>query len=246
MSAEDPGSITRWLGDLKAGRPEAVDAIWRRYYHRVLGLARRRLRRASPQAVAEVEDIALSAFNGLAAGATRGQFPQLEDRADLWHVLATITVRKALRRGEWYERWKRSGRRPGDEGEGQGDGDGDSDGNGNGEGEGKGDDHNNNPGNGRVRSGRSALPDRDDSDDGQGLLDQVASRDPIPEVALMLREQLDQLLARLDNPVLRQIAGWRMEGLSNAEIAGRLGCAVRTVERKLELIRLIWEDLGGD
>ncbi len=30
MWAEEPGSITRWLGGLKAGRPEAVEAIWRR------------------------------------------------------------------------------------------------------------------------------------------------------------------------------------------------------------------------
>lgn len=228
MSAEDPGSITRWISDLKAGRPEAVDAIWRRYYRRVLGLARRRLRQAPPQAIAEVEDVALSAFNGLAAGATRGQFHQLEDRADLWHVLATITVRKALRRGEWYERWKRSGRRPGVEGESEGEGD--VDGN----------------GTGRARAVASAPPDCDESDDDPEPLGQVASKDPIPEVALMLREQLDQLLARLDDPVLRQIAEWRMEGLSNAEIAGRLGCALRTVERKLELIRLTWEDLGGD
>lgn len=233
MSAEDPGSITRWISDLKAGRPEAVDAIWRRYYRRVLGLARRRLRQAPPQAIAEVEDVALSAFNGLAAGATRGQFHQLEDRADLWHVLATITVRKALRRGEWYERWKRSGRRPSNEGAVDLDGDG-------GDGDGNGD------GNGRVRVVPCGSPDCDDPDDESGPLGQVASKDPIPEVALMLREQLDQLLARLENPVLRQIACWRMEGLSNAEIAGRLGCALRTVERKLELIRLTWEDLGGD
>ncbi|MHB1561584.1 MAG: ECF-type sigma factor [Isosphaeraceae bacterium] len=221
MSAEDPGSITRWLSDLKAGRPEAVDAIWRRYYHRVLGLARHRLRRASPQAIAEVEDVALSAFNGLAAGATRGQFAYLEDRADLWHVLARITVRTARRRGEWYERWKRSGRRPGVEGEVDGYG----------------------YGGGLARAGPSAPADRDDDPEPLG---QVASKDPMPEVALMLREQLDQLLARLENPVLRQIAGWRMEGLSNAEIAGRLGCALRTVERKLELIRLTWEHLGSE
>jgi DNA-binding CsgD family transcriptional regulator len=37
-----------------------------------------------------------------------------------------------------------------------------------------------------------------------------------------------------------------MEGASNTEIARRLGHAVRTVERKLELIRLTWEKIGDD
>jgi DNA-directed RNA polymerase specialized sigma24 family protein len=32
-----------------------------------------------------------------------------------------------------------------------------------------------------------------------------------------------------------------LEGFTNAEIAERLGCAVGTVERKLRVIRAIWE-----
>ena len=44
------------------------------------------------------------------------------------------------------------------------------------------------------------------------------------------------LLAALDDQTLRKIAVGRLEGLSNAEIAHELGCAVRTVERKLERI----------
>ena len=37
-----------------------------------------------------------------------------------------------------------------------------------------------------------------------------------------------------------------MEGASNAEIARRLGLTLRTIERKLELIRLTWEEIGND
>ena len=48
------------------------------------------------------------------------------------------------------------------------------------------------------------------------------------------------------DPTLRQIAEWRVEGLTNVEIAGKLGRAARTVERKLELIRLIWEKIGDE
>jgi DNA-directed RNA polymerase specialized sigma24 family protein len=32
-----------------------------------------------------------------------------------------------------------------------------------------------------------------------------------------------------------------MEGYSNDQIASRIGCGVRTVERKLDLIRKAWE-----
>ena len=110
MSADDPGSITRWLEGLKAGRSEAVNAIWRRYYDRVFEVARRRLGRGPNQAVEDGEDVALSALNGLAAGAAQGRFERLDDRSDLWQLLAAITVRKAASRRRWYDRWKCSGR----------------------------------------------------------------------------------------------------------------------------------------
>jgi DNA-directed RNA polymerase specialized sigma24 family protein len=37
------------------------------------------------------------------------------------------------------------------------------------------------------------------------------------------------------------VAVWKMEGYTNEEIAGKLGCATRTVERKLFLIRRVLE-----
>ena len=45
----------------------------------------------------------------------------------------------------------------------------------------------------------------------------------------------------LEDDGLRQIAVWKMEGYENDEIARRLGCGVRTVERKLGVIRAIWQ-----
>ena len=39
-----------------------------------------------------------------------------------------------------------------------------------------------------------------------------------------------------------RVAIWKMEGYTNEEIAGRLKCATRTVERKLFLIRRVLED----
>jgi DNA-directed RNA polymerase specialized sigma24 family protein len=38
------------------------------------------------------------------------------------------------------------------------------------------------------------------------------------------------------------VAVWKMEGYSNAEIAAKLPCVERTVERKLKLIRSLWQE----
>ena len=45
----------------------------------------------------------------------------------------------------------------------------------------------------------------------------------------------------LDDETLRVVAVMKLEGHSHAEIAGRLRCSVRTVERKLALIRERWQ-----
>ncbi len=44
----------------------------------------------------------------------------------------------------------------------------------------------------------------------------------------------------LNDPGLRQIAFWKLEGYTNEEIAEKLECTLRTVERKLERIRAYW------
>ena len=81
-------------------------------------------------------------------------------------------------------------------------------------------------------------------EDVEHALAQVVSREPTPEAAALIQEQYQALLAALDDQTLEQIAVWRMEGLSNEEIASRLQCAVRTVERKLVRIRAIWTECG--
>jgi len=75
-------------------------------------------------------------------------------------------------------------------------------------------------------------------------LSQAISREPTPEATALIEEQYQLLLAALGDRTLEQIAVWRMEGLSNKEIAGQLRCAVRTVERKLVRIRAVWTECG--
>jgi DNA-directed RNA polymerase specialized sigma24 family protein len=110
MTGEGPGSVTRYLGGLKAGEAEAARVLWERYFADLVRLARARLRDA-PRAAADEEDAALSAFDSLCRGAEQGHFPRLDDRADLWRVLVTITARKAADLVQHERRLKRGGGR---------------------------------------------------------------------------------------------------------------------------------------
>jgi DNA-directed RNA polymerase specialized sigma24 family protein len=91
----DAGSVTRLLGPLQAGNPEAVQHLWIRYFPRLVGLARLKLRNAPRGAGGDEEDVALSAFKSFYRAAEQGRFPQLTDRDGLWRLLVVITARKA-------------------------------------------------------------------------------------------------------------------------------------------------------
>lgn len=84
-------------------------------------------------------------------------------------------------------------------------------------------------------------PESGDAADPLALL----SREPTPEFAAHLADELGQLLDKLSatgDDSLARIALWRMEGDSTSDIADRLGCVRRTVERKLQVIARLWEE----
>jgi DNA-directed RNA polymerase specialized sigma24 family protein len=93
---DDSDTVSEWLDQLKRGNDQAVQELWERYQFRQKGLARKLLGDA-PRGAADEEDVALSAFTSFCIRAAEGKFPALEDRHDLWRILATITVRKASR-----------------------------------------------------------------------------------------------------------------------------------------------------
>jgi DNA-directed RNA polymerase specialized sigma24 family protein len=94
-------------------------------------------------------------------------------------------------------------------------------------------------GGGNVR-GDSALHFGAEAADEEADLEQVIGNEPTPEFAAQTAEECQRLLARLPDQGLRSVAVWKMEGHSNEEIAAKLGCVPRTVERKLGLIRTLW------
>jgi RNA polymerase sigma-70 factor (ECF subfamily) len=102
-----------------------------------------------------------------------------------------------------------------------------------------------------VREGRQRRDYRRDqttmgtdasSGEGDGwLLEQLVERAPMPDEAAALADEVERRLAQLPED-LRHIALLKLEGYTNAEIAvlPARRCSVRTVERKLRLIREAW------
>jgi DNA-directed RNA polymerase specialized sigma24 family protein len=193
-------SVSVWLVGVKDGDGRDIQRLWDRYFERLVRLASARLPDHARRAFDE-EDVALSAFRSFCDRAGRGQFPRLADRADLWRLLSTITVRKVVRSIRYQTRLKRGG--------------------------------------GDVL-GESALNDGEDRPSGEGLA-QFLGDDPTPEEAAEFADEYDRLFNRLGDDTLRTIAVRRLEGFSSEEIGAELGVTARTVDRKLRLIRALWE-----
>ena len=81
---------------------------------------------------------------------------------------------------------------------------------------------------------------RDDQSGHNPGIGAVLGDEPTPELACMVADECRQMLDALGDETLRQVALLTLEGYSAAEIAGKLGCVRRTVERKLERIRDKW------
>lgn len=100
----------------------------------------------------------------------------------------------------------------------------------------------------RQKRGGTGRADVAETHDQQTLrlvpLSEIISREPTPEFAAELSDQLQSLLKRLDatgDAELRKIALLKLDGYSTTEIAARIGCVGRTVERKTQVISRIWE-----
>ncbi len=74
---------------------------------------------------------------------------------------------------------------------------------------------------------------------GSGLA-QVIGREPSPEFAAEVAEESESLLSFLEDPSLKKLVCLKMEGQTNQTIAREMGCAIRTVERRLEMTRRLW------
>ncbi len=86
------------------------------------------------------------------------------------------------------------------------------------------------------RGGNVRLHSLDHAGDNRNLIEAIGD-EPSPEMELMMQESVEQLFSHLGVGQLRDLAGAKLEGYTNAELAQRFGCSERTIERRLNLIR---------
>ena len=184
MTDDLSGSVSILFQQIRAGDAAAVARLWDRFRLRLRALAEQALS-GRWKRMADAEDALQSAFISFWQRAERGDFGDEMTRDDLWNVLGTITVRKALRQQRRESAQKRGG--------------------------------------GRVR---------DEAD-----LHEVASSANSPEFDVVCAEMLELL-----EPDLRSYALLRLMGHKNREIADQFSCTERKVERKLQLIRAVWDE----
>ena len=70
----------------------------------------------------------------------------------------------------------------------------------------------------RAVGREQTIADHDEDEKGQWQLEQMDAAGPSPAEAALLNEALERRLESLDDPELRQIALWRLEGYTNCEI----------------------------
>lgn len=77
-------------------------------------------------------------------------------------------------------------------------------------------------------------------------IDSVIGTDPDPAFAALVADEFRHLLDKLEDEQLRLVAIRKLEGFGNEEIATEMNCTVRTIGRRLALIRDVWEGTVSD
>lgn len=88
-------SVTRLIHSCKQGNDFSAVELWRRYVDRIVRMAHKTLGK-QPRRVVDEEDIANRAFEAFLQGAKQDRFRKLENREDLWQILAMVTERIAI------------------------------------------------------------------------------------------------------------------------------------------------------
>jgi RNA polymerase sigma factor (sigma-70 family) len=188
------GSVTAWIGQLKAGEEAALAKLHARYWPFLVGLARNRLKGVPGRATDE-EDVAQDAFWSFYRSLKAGQVPRLFNRQHFLALLSHIIACKAVNHIEHERGVQKRGA-------------------------------------GKVQ--------------GESALDSLVADDrPTPLEQLLLDESYQHFVSCLPEK-LRPFAELYLAGCTHKEIAARLGCVERTVERKIPLILERWQQLAGE
>lgn len=94
MESPQQNSVTRLIGELKAGDADAAAQLWERYFHRLVAVAKLKLGNF-PVRGEDEEDVAASVFESLCKEDIAGRLDRVSNRDDLWRLLVTIAQHKA-------------------------------------------------------------------------------------------------------------------------------------------------------
>jgi len=198
------GSVTAWLGRLRAGEEAALEQLHRRYWPWLVALARRRLQ-GVPGRAADEEDVAQEAFWCFYRSLQAGRVPRLANRHDLLALLTHLIACRAINQLEHEAAQKRGG--------------------------------------GRAPAGADLdlllAPGRRWDERAQ-----VADEGRTPLEEAILKDCYAHYLDGLPEK-LRDVAELYLAGCTHREIAARLGCVERTVERKIALILGRWQEMAA-
>lgn len=95
MSESHSLSISEYIDGLRVGDERAAQKVWEFFYERLVRLAAQRLA-ATPTKAADEEDVVQEATAQFFRLVQKGKFPQLNDRFDLWQVLAMLVTRRVI------------------------------------------------------------------------------------------------------------------------------------------------------
>ncbi len=212
MSETSQESVSIWIEEMKDGDDDAAAKLWERYFEPLIQRAARRLNNSRAGRVVSPEDAVVDVFTSLFERLRQGKYPDLLDRHGLWRLLLTITDRKC---SNLVRREKAISR-----------------------------------GGGNVRGDSIGLLPGSDSAAGAGGLDKFEGCGLTPDADVAVSETLANLIGLLreyeaqfkKDLGLTRIALLKMDGFTNKEISAELACAVATVERRLKVIRDIWQE----
>ena len=91
---QNENSITKYFSALKRGESEAAQLIWEKFFKRLIELARKKLK-SSPKRWSDEDDIVQQAFAQFFSQVQQNRFPKLNNRGDLWQILAMLVDRRA-------------------------------------------------------------------------------------------------------------------------------------------------------
>ncbi|XZE52256.1 ECF-type sigma factor [Planctomycetaceae bacterium SH139] len=105
---KSPASITVCFEQLRLGDSVAAEKLWHRFFERLVVYARSQMQHANRR-VSDEEDIACGVMAALCDRAEKGQLPDIDNRADLWHLLLSWTRHDIIDHVRKENRLKRGG-----------------------------------------------------------------------------------------------------------------------------------------